>query len=485
MAIARSQHPLLPAALAVVAACLLALAVAAPAQAKICTLGVDLAFWQDRPPSPCSHFDVPGGTRGPVAPGPGRGVTVIGSDRLGSYAARLDEDGRLVARIPLFIPARLIGGITRGPDGAHWFTAGPGIGRISPEGVLAYFPAPAYAFESIVSGRDGYLWFPTLRGLGRMGTNGQAQLIRVGARPAGGITVGPGGSLWFTAFRSIGRYTPGRGARLFPLPRGVRADGQIATAANGTMWFIHEGRFAVGRISSSGRTRVFRLAFRPVTITRGPDAATVWTSARTDTGRGVVVRITTRPFSARKPSYVRCDRRVPAACWTGYRNRPPGEQMSFNTFDLPGGITVGGDGRVWFAEGGNVGRVLPFRPVTVCAGNPKTSEHVGRLCTYPRVPSFHMTNSGAAYIRLTCPRFNLRFCAGSLELTQVGTGRRFGLGDFVLTTFDNPKARVPLSGEARGIIRRQGSLLMRAVIRARDAAGLSGTTVSSVVITRP
>jgi virginiamycin B lyase len=457
----------------------------APADAKICTLGLDLSYAQDRAPSPCSHFDVPGSTRGPIAPGPGNGLTVVGSDRLGSYAARLDGDGRLLARIPLFVPAGRIGGMTQGPDGAHWFTAGAVIGRITPEGALAYFVAPGYAFEGIVAGPDGFLWFPTTRGLGRMGTNGQGQLIPVRARLAGGITVGRDGALWFTALRRIGRLTPGGQARLFGLPRRARADGPITSAADGNLWFVNEGGSAVGRMSRSGQVRMFRLAFRPTTITRGPDQATVWASARAGRRRGVVLRITTRGFSSRRPRGIRCDRRAPAACWTGFRTRPPGEQMSFNTLAPPGGITVGGDGRIWFAEGTNVGRILPIRPVTVCAGNPKTSEHVGRLCTRPNPPEFRMTNSGAAYIRLTCPRFTLRYCAGTIELVEPGGTRRYGLGHFVLTTFDNPKARVRINAVGQALIRRRGRLVARAVIRSRDAGGLSTTSESTVTILRP
>ena len=481
-AAARLARFLAPCLLAAVACLLLA---APPAGAKICTLGFDLSRAQDRPPSPCSHFDVPGATRGPVAPGPGNGLTVVGSDRLGSYAARLDEGGGLRARIPLHVPASRIGGMTRGPDGSHWFTAGSLIGRISPAGAVAYFVAPAYAFEGIVAGADGFLWFPTLRGLARMGTNGQGQLIPSRARPAGGITVGRGGALWFTAFRAIGRFTPRGGVRLFPLPRGVRADGEVATAADGTLWFINEGRFAVGRMSPSGRVRMFRLAFRPTRITRGPDRATVWASARTDRGRGVVLRITTRRFAGRRPPGIRCDRLAPAACWTGFRTRPAGDQMSFNTLAPPGGITVGPDGRIWFAEGTNVGRILPIRPVTVCAGNPKTSEHVGRLCTHPNPPEFRMTHSGAAYIRLTCPRFTLRYCAGAIELLDPAGPRRYGLGHFVLTTFDNPKARIRLNADGRAVIRQRGRLVVRAVIRSRDAGGLATSSESTVTILRP
>src|SRR5690349_13821298 len=78
-------------ALLAIAFALAALPVAA--SASPCTLGADLRPIRDRPPSPCSHFSVGARTAGPIAPGPGDGVTAIVVDGGGVAADRIAGDG--------------------------------------------------------------------------------------------------------------------------------------------------------------------------------------------------------------------------------------------------------------------------------------------------------------------------------------------------------------------------------------------------------
>src|SRR5439155_1182341 len=170
----------------------------------------------------------------------------------------------------------------------------------------------------------------------------------------------------------VGRLTTGGGLRLYRLPRGMRADGAVTAAGDGRLWFVDRRQMSVGRIGASGRTRGYRVPGRPISITRGPDSATVWTS----------------------------------------------------------------------------------------------------LCTEPAVPTFRLTHSGAPYVELTCPRFTLRYCAGSIELRSETSGLHLGTGHFVMHPFDNPRVRVKLSGRAVRLVRRWGQLTVDATIDAHDAAGL-------------
>src|SRR5213082_1244486 len=52
-------------------------------------------------------------------------------------------------------------GITSGPDGNLWFTAGNDIGRITTAGSVTAFPVPTASSgpQGIATGPDGNLWF--------------------------------------------------------------------------------------------------------------------------------------------------------------------------------------------------------------------------------------------------------------------------------------------------------------------------------------
>ena len=100
------------------------------AAAKPCTLGVDMPLVQDRDPSTCAHFSLVGNTTGPIASGPGNSVTFTVRDGGGLAILRMEPDGRM-SRFGLPGWAQSINGLTPGPDGAHWFTAGAAVGRMS------------------------------------------------------------------------------------------------------------------------------------------------------------------------------------------------------------------------------------------------------------------------------------------------------------------------------------------------------------------
>jgi streptogramin lyase len=98
--------------------------------------------------------------------------------------------------------------ITAGPDGNVWFTEyfGPGIGRITPDGVITEFRIPSSPARplQITTGPDGNLWFTesarSANRIGRVTPSGSFTefLIPTAACNADGIATGPDGALWFT-----------------------------------------------------------------------------------------------------------------------------------------------------------------------------------------------------------------------------------------------------------------------------------------------
>jgi len=103
-------------------------------------------------------------------------------------------------------PASGVSGITRGPDGALWFTeqSADRIGRITTAGAITEYalPSPGSSPTAITPGPDGALWFTEQYGnrIGRITTTGAISEFTVptAASSPHGITAGPEGALWVT-----------------------------------------------------------------------------------------------------------------------------------------------------------------------------------------------------------------------------------------------------------------------------------------------
>src|SRR4051794_37191329 len=197
-----SRIPALPGSILAAVGMLFAIAFAAAAlpaaaSASAWPLGADLRPVRDRPPSPCSHFSVGARTAGPIAPGPGDGVTAIVIDGGGLAADRIAADGRR-SRIRLPAAVTAVYGLARASDGSHVFSAGTVVGRIAPDGSVGLYGVPAPAHGGLTQGPDGAIWFTSQRAIGRIGDGG-VRMFPVPANPAGGIAQGPGPALWFSA----------------------------------------------------------------------------------------------------------------------------------------------------------------------------------------------------------------------------------------------------------------------------------------------
>jgi virginiamycin B lyase len=432
---------------------------------------VDLASHRDRAPSPCAHYDLGARTLGPIAPGPGAGATLIALDGGGLLAARVSGGGA-VTRIRLPQSVVSVRGLARARDGTHWFTAGALIGRIGLDGGVALFRSPVAAGGGIAAGPDGAMWFTAARAIGRIDGDGATRIFPLPVNPAGGIVQGPGGALWFSARSHVGRLATDGALRLFALPGSLSATGAVTGAGDGRLWFVDSRHHRLGRIGSGGRAVGFGLPGRPFGIARGPDPATVWTTLRRSNGQNWIARMTIRGFSSQRPPGLRCDAFVPPACWFGFQHVPAGTLLPLNALAAPAGVALGGDRRIWFAESGRAGAVIPFRGVRVCARPPSTSDLIGIRCTHPAVPNFRLTHGGAPYVELTCPRYTLRYCAGTVDLRVAGGGELLGRGHYVLHPNDNPRVRVPLSGHGVSLVRRAGRLVVDATMNAHDGGGL-------------
>ena len=454
----------------------------ATASAQRCTVGVDISPAQDRYPSACARFDLPPGLRavGPTASGPGNGVTVFASGSGGLAAVRITSDGR-VSTIALPAGVRATYGATRGPDGAVWFTTGDAIGRIDDAGTVTMFPAPATG--QITSGPDGALWFVAGATVGKITTSGTVTMLGLppGLRAADGIAAGGDHAVWFGAGDAIGRVDTSGAIRSFRLPAGLHADGRLSSAGDGGMWFADRRDQRIGRIDAQGAARSFRTIGTPTGLAPGADGVTLWYATSTF-GGGFINRLVIRDLPAGRARGVHCDTRHRPACGR-FDAVPSGNTVLLNAFGATGEVTRTDDGQIWFSQDRYVGRVLPFRGALLCGGKLRSSLHslhAAADCTQQAIPRFKVTHSGVGYVRLTCPRLSLRYCAGTIDLSGSSSSRGgavVGRASFAILAFDNPTVSVPLTRRAAQAVRR-GSLRLRATIRAHDGGGLTRVTTA-------
>jgi virginiamycin B lyase len=157
-------------------------------------------------------------------------------------------------------------GITRGPDGAAWFTMPDAnlVVRVEEvDGGAAYRQYPLSGDRGpteIVTGRDGSLWFlePRANAVGRLAPDGlitHYAIPSAGADPRG-IALGPDGEIWFTerARRKIAQITTFGVVTELPLPGTETQPGALASGPDGALWFteLAAARNSIGRITVQG-----------------------------------------------------------------------------------------------------------------------------------------------------------------------------------------------------------------------------------------
>ena len=274
------------------------------------------------------------------------------------------------------------GGITKGPDGALWFTekhAGM-IGRMTMNGKFTEYHIPYNNWnpDHIAAGRDGKLWFTgEVGGGGKIGAVDMFDQFWEFAIPSGnnayGITSGPDGNLWFTEYdgNKIGRVTTDGDVTEWSTPTGSIGIGGshpygITSGPDGALWFTENYGNKIGRVTTGGHFTEYDIptaASGPTDITTGPDGA-LWF---TETQKAQIGRITT------------------GGSFTEY--------SFYNDLITSGscdGITAGSDGALWFTIPADI------------YSDPGEMNKIGRMTTggefsqydtpTPRSNSMNMTN---------------------------------------------------------------------------------------------
>ena len=246
------------------------------------------------------------------------------------------------------------------PDGSVWFTESKvnQIGRISPSGVIAEFKGIHSGGRpfAIAAGANGVMWFTDLNtppGLGNKvvpihadGSIGSFILAMPYPDPELlGITTTPDGAVWFTeanngrvdrldpALLASGTYPP-TFEKQFSLQNTASDPTAIATAPDGSVWFVLRGVNAIGHLTTAGKLTAF-----PVTA---PGSGLSSLAVASD---GTVW------FTDAKAN------RIGSISPSGEVNEKPIPTASAGL----SGITIGPDGRIWFAEtaSGKIGYVTP------------------------------------------------------------------------------------------------------------------------------
>ncbi|MDX6619041.1 MAG: virginiamycin lyase [Gaiellales bacterium] len=253
-------------------------------------------------------------------------------------------------------------GIAAGPDGNLWFSENTKnmIGRITPAGAISEFliapTATDHRPHGIVAGPDGNLWFTETSAsrVGKMTTAGVllAEYPLAAGRNPYEITAGPDGNLWFTEHTgggALGRITTSGVVTEFPgTPPGMTV-GQptgITAGPDGNLWFTENADpGAIGRMSPSGVLTEYKAGLtndrRPVDIVAGNDGSLYFSE---HTGSGTIGKVTTAGVIS---------------------------ELAGGPSSAPFGVTVGGDGNIWFTEDGAdiVGRLAgPGATTTAPAG---------------------------------------------------------------------------------------------------------------------
>lgn len=306
--------------------------------------------------------------------------------------------------------------ITRGPDGALWFSEQGcnQIGRITTNGAITEYRLPPCTNNcnlyppggpsptGIVSGPDGALWFAETgaNAIGRITTSGAVTVYPItppdlnhySNHVPNSITVGADGALWFGegAGPVIGRITTAGVVTEYNLctistspscDATIFGDDALATGPDGNLWFaglVINGSIA-GSLSPALQFAAYSLGgISADGITVGP-GGNLWVignggcGLRGGMGQYVISKVTTSGSVTAYPQTYSCtsaneitvgpDGAIWYALTVGAIGRitTSGSVTVYPVAASPGGITAGPDGNVWFTDpaGDEIWRVIP------------------------------------------------------------------------------------------------------------------------------
>jgi streptogramin lyase len=477
-----------PAARVALLTLLALLALAAPAMAESCTLGVDTPRYADRPPSACSYLDAPAFPSGQVTNGPDGAAWFIAQDG-GGYHLMRRAGGSVVLGPVLPLPEAPTGIVTSAaPDNGIYVVAGSTVVRVRGVSVdtfrlpnrAASYPAGTTRLTQMVAAL-GRVWIPAAGSVIGLAPDGSTLVWSTpGLAPAGGLASGNDGSLWFSAGGAVGKLAPnGALARFGASPL---ADGPVAAARppESDIWYGSRSSRALVRLTQAGALQSYGVYAAPTDL-RSIERYAIW-GALSEGTRNYLVRITTRYFRGGRPFGVRCDIAAPIACGVGLRAMLSGERPQFYVYGSTAQLAFAtGDGTLNFAAGARLGQNIPFRGLLAC---PRLGAVVGSFrasaCrTTTRWDGF-VTNRPVAYARVSCLRLTFRFCGGSLRLYYGG--RLIGTSTYAVQGYDNPQVRIPVSKATLNMIKARHSIVATASVSSFDQGGLTRFARYSILL---
>jgi uncharacterized protein (TIGR03437 family) len=191
---------------------------------------------------------------------------------------------------PVASPNSQIESITKGPDGALWFTATTrNVGRITTSGAITFFPLPNNNSTpfNIVAGPDGNLWISDAQSghVYRMTTAG---VVTEFTPPPGGgggsgtndIAVGPDGALWAVSGLYLDRIATAGTYTAEYLLAGLPAQ-YLTVGPDGQLWFTDWQADRIYQVTTAGVLTYFSMTqgIEPWGMTAGADGA-LWITER-------------------------------------------------------------------------------------------------------------------------------------------------------------------------------------------------------------
>jgi streptogramin lyase len=298
-------------------------------------------------------YTMPGGSGMDV--GSGDGMTAVTNSQFGIYISVLAATQYTTGLLPNASPQ----GMTRGPDGAMWFTdiGNSAIGRITTAGVITNeYPTltPEAVLTSIALGSDNNLWFTeqSFGQIGRVTPSGTVTEFPTGSTVSVPTTIAPGpdGNLWFTetGANAIGTITTSGAVTVYSTGITTNAGlGGIAAGPDGNLWFTERDANKIGQITTAGVVTEFSAGLSsnavPTSIVGVPGGALWFTEPQNNKIGEITTSGVITEFSAGQ-----------------------GGSSPYGIGPAPNDITLGSDGALWYTETGllGIGRMTQSGSVT-------------------------------------------------------------------------------------------------------------------------